>query len=116
MKRMNLDLFLSSEYPTNIWISERDIEVYVRKSMRVIGNTTHPCLDIGSVEVREERRGQGTFKAFLSRFEKKARELNKWVYVESILNRRLLTYLATQGYELVPGTSEFSPSMVKKLL
>jgi GNAT superfamily N-acetyltransferase len=110
---MNLDQFLSSKWPPNIWIREHSINVYVRKSVRLIGTETYPMLDIGSVEVEEEERGKGIFTAFLSRFEKEAKKLGRGVYIESILNPRFQKFLLTKGYALVPRTSDISPSMYK---
>jgi GNAT superfamily N-acetyltransferase len=110
---MNLDTFLATDGLRNSWIKERDIEIYVRKSVRLIGSETYPCLDIGSVEVREKHRGQGVFTAFLYRFEQEAKKLGRGVYIESILNLRLKTYLLTKGYKLVPRTCDMSPSVYK---
>jgi len=110
---MNLSLFLSNDNLRNTWIKEKDIEVYIRRSVRIIENKMHPCLDIGSVEVKEKKRGRGTFSCFLNRFEEEAKKLNRCVYIESILNPRLIKYLLGKGYQFVPGTSEISPNMYK---
>jgi len=113
---MNLDQFVANENLRNAWIRERDIDVYVRRSIRMLhrSTTATPCLDIASVEVREDRRGQGVFKAFLTRFEKEAKKINRAVYVESILEPRLVTFLTARGYSHVKG-SEQSQNMFKIL-
>jgi GNAT superfamily N-acetyltransferase len=111
---MNLDSFIDSKYPSNVWIQERNISVYVRKSNRyLLDKKITSCLDLASVEVEERHRGKGIFTAFLSRFEKAAHDTNRVVYVESILEPRLREFLKTKGYAIVPGSSEMSPSMYK---
>lgn len=112
---MNLELFLSGEFPHNTWIKERNIAIYIRKSVRLIGEKTYPCLDIGSVEVNEKHRGQGIFTSFLKRFEQEAKKLNRGVFVENIFNKRLLQHLLSHGYALVPRTSEITPCVFNLL-
>ena len=110
---MNLDTFLSSEFARNAWIHEHSINVYVRKSVRIIDRNPVPCLDLASVEVDEEDRENGIFAEFLNRFEREAKKLNRAVYVESILNTRLIKYLEKRGYQIVPHSSDLSPNMFK---
>jgi len=112
---MNLDQFVSDKNLRNMWIQERDIDVYVRKSIRMLDRSTTatPCLDIGSVEVHEDRRGQGVFKAFLDRFEKEAKKLNRAVYIESIMEARLVKFLKSRGYAFVRDSSDLAPNMFK---
>ena len=111
---MNLLQFLAQPQ-SNLWISERNIKVYVRKSMRYIPWTLVPCLDLANVEVTESKRGQGIFTAFLSKFETEAAKLKRIVYVESILEPRLEKFLLARGYLYFPNTSEIAPSMFKSL-
>lgn len=112
---MNLDQFVADKNLRNIWIQERDINVYVRKSIRMLDRSTTatPCLDIGSVEVHESHRGQGTFTAFLTQFEKAAGKLKRAVYVESIINEQLVKFLEARGYKFVSGRTGPAPSMFK---
>lgn len=111
---MTLDDFLQREWPANSWIAERDIEVYVRRSVRLIGDEMVPCLDIGSVEVIEKHRGCGIFRAFLHRFEEEAKKLNRVVFIESILNDRLYKFLLANGYTHDPRTDTVCPNVFKK--
>ncbi len=113
--KMTLPLFLEQDWPLNAWIYEKHIKVYVRKSTHLIGDKMEKCLDVGSVEVVEKYRTRGVFKAFLSRFEDEARRRNRHVYVESILNPKLLNFLLGLGYQLIPGTSDLAPSVFKKV-
>ena len=110
---MNLDTFIQQKSPPNAWIEERDIEIYVRKSKRLIGDKIFLCLDIGSVEVAEKRRGQGLFRAFLHRFEEEAKKQNRVVFVESILNNRLYKFLLANGYTHDPRSHPICPNVFK---
>ena len=113
--RMNFDMFVQSECVRNCWIYERDIAIYVRRSTRFINNKPIKCLDLASVEVIEEHRGMGIFTGFLSRFEEAAKKLNRAVFVESILNKRLEKFLEKRGYTHHPHSVELCPSMYKVL-
>jgi hypothetical protein len=110
---MNFDTFIVSPKIRSTWIYERDIQVYVRRSNRHIDGNLVSCLDIASVEVNEDRRGQGMFKAFLNRFEKAAALMNREVFVESILEPRLLQFLLKRNYTLIPNS--IPPCVHKKI-
>lgn len=101
---MTFDTFIASPKIRNTWIRERDINVYVRRSNRIIDGNLVSCLDIASVEVNEKRRGQGMFKSFLNRVEKAAASMDREVFVESILEPRLLQFLLKRDYTLVPNS------------
>lgn len=110
---MNLDQFISSPKLRNSWIKEKHISIYVRRSTRLIGTNVYPFLDLASVEVKESQRGNGIFTSFLHRFENEAKKIGCGVFIESILNTRLQTYLLTKEYLLVPHTNDLSLSMYK---
>jgi GNAT superfamily N-acetyltransferase len=115
---MNFDAFLSNQNIRNQWITERDISVYVRRSVRVLDATMPKlCLDIGSVEVEEKHRGMGIFTGFLKRFEEAAKQLNRAVYVESIMEPRLVKFLLRNGYQYVPGQTDkdLAPNLFKRV-
>jgi hypothetical protein len=109
---MNLDAFLVSK-DRNAWIDEKYMKVYVRRSMRLIGPDTVPCLDLATVEVDEDKRGGGVLTLFIKRFEREAKKLNRAVYVESILEPRLIPFLIKNGYAFVPMTCMDGPSLYK---
>lgn len=111
---MNLSQFLAStDGPPNQWIRERCMNVYVRRSKRYLDKQMVECLDFATVEVDEGHRGKGHLTKFLLRFEKEARRLGRVVYVESILEPRLVPFLARMGYKFVPDTAPIAPSMYK---
>ena len=116
---MNLTEFLNTKWPPNQWIEEPHMRIYVRRSLRMLGNNKDgenkltPCLDVATIEVDEEKRGKGLFTLFLSRVENEAKNLHRNVYVESIQEPRLVKFLTKRGYEFVPNTCEWNPSMFK---
>jgi len=112
---MTLNQFIEDANVRNTWIQEADLDAYVRKSFRLLdaSSSARPCLDIGSIEVDEPNRGKGIFTAFLERFEQVAKKANRAVYIESILNPRLKTFLLSKGYQLLPNTSDLSPCVFK---
>ena len=111
---INFDIFVNSDHIRNTWIYERDISIYVRRSQRFIDGKVIPCLDIGSVEVIEKHRGIGIFTSFLNRFEEAAKKLNRAVFVESILEPRLVSFLNRREYTNYRLSTDLCPSMYKK--
>lgn len=111
---MNLSQFLACPNgPPNQWLRERFMDVYVRWSKRYIDKQMIECLDFASVEVDERHRGKGHLTKFLLRFEEEAKRLNRAVYIESILEPRLVPFLVKRGYKFVPGIDPMNPSMYK---
>ena len=109
---MNLEAFLTSDL-RNTHIDEPNLRVYVRKSNRVLDSTVVACLDIGNVTVKEKRRGQGVFSAFLGRFEEAARTSNRAVLVESIMEPRLYAFLLRRGYRDTLHSHPIAPTVAK---
>lgn len=110
---MTLEEFIDNALLRNEWIAEKNIRVYIRRSVRYINGKMVPALDIGSVEVDEDKRGQKVFTRFLTRFEAAAKALQRIVYVESILEPRLYDFLLKNGYARVPNTADIAPSVYK---
>ena len=77
----------------NAWLFMDELQVYVRNGQR-LGTTT---FDVATVNVNESERGKGWFTAFLDVLEGQGRR----VYVEQILNPRLIPYLEKRGYKSV---------------
>lgn len=110
---MNIEQFTASK-KYNYWLREKHMNVYVRKSIHALSHQIAECLDIANIEVDEKYRGKGIFTAFLARAEQQAILAGKdAVYVESILNPKLLGMLIKRGYTLVPNTNEISPCVFK---
>lgn len=77
-----------------------DIKVYARWTRRLNPFTGEyvQTMEIGAVEVPEEKRGQGIFTRFLLLWENIAAEQHRQVMVESVLNPRLGEMLTRRGY------------------
>lgn len=93
-----------------------ELSAYCRKSFRLYSFKKDApvfinAIDIASIEVHPDRRGQGVFTKFLEAFEEIAKENGYAVYVESILEKKLNKFLKNKGYEdynkFVPGTDSW---------
>ena len=111
---MNFDEFLAGT-ERNAWLNEKHMAIYVRRSMRPIGvsDAMIPCLDLANVTVDEKKRGGGVLTLFIKRAEREAKARKRAVYVESILEPRLIPFLTKNGYAFVPRTCMDCPSMYK---
>ncbi|MFV3332745.1 hypothetical protein ACNFIA_17535 [Pseudomonas sp. NY15437] len=103
-----LEDFVSANAGKSLGARERfefgELMVYARIAGRLIEGTMQWTLDLADVEIRdEEARGQGHFSRFLERAEQAALEYGLAVYVQSILNRKLLDILVAKGYSLCGG-------------
>jgi hypothetical protein len=79
------------------WIHDENMKVYVRKGRRsVYPGQMSITLDIATVEVDEDKQGQGLWTTFLE----KAHELNPWeaTYIENVLNPVLAESLIRHGW------------------
>ena len=112
---MNLTQFTADYRLRNAWLREPNMSVYVRRSVRILGNNRDivPCLDLASVEVDESKRGTGILTKFLRRFEAEAKSLKRAVYVESIQEPRLREFLLKNGYTLTGRDNDIAVNMFK---
>jgi GNAT superfamily N-acetyltransferase len=85
--------------------------VYVRKAHHIINEKMVQCLDVASIDVPERHRGQGHFHRWLQKAEATARAYGLVVRVESILEPRLVPFLARRGYLRVPDTNPMQTDM-----
>lgn len=98
-----LESFLVSSQ-NNASLQKHGLKVYVRNGVRCIGDQMVTTLDIASVELIGRPLGKGIFTAWLGYAERQAVLAGKYaVYVESILNDRLLTMLLARGYQQEPN-------------
>jgi N-acetylglutamate synthase-like GNAT family acetyltransferase len=99
-------------YLPNQWINHPYIRVYVRKASRRLPGTTgfQQTFDVANIEVHHEYRGEGRFTEWLNTAEAEAKK-NEFdaVFVESILEERLIPFLERRGYQHMPGS--VPPSM-----
>jgi predicted GNAT family N-acyltransferase len=100
--------FIHSKILRNSHIEEPDLVAYMRKSNRFIEGKMHEFLDIGRILVDSNKRGTGVFKKFLSDVENFARQLNRGVFIESIMEPRLIDFLKNRGYKRMPNLEDIS--------
>lgn len=104
--------FLKDPHVRNKWLMSTYMSVYVRKGQHLIDGKFRSCFDVANINVPEEFRGQHIFTMWLERVEKKISEFGiECVFVESILENRLIPFLSRHGYMEVPGSNP--PSMYK---
>lgn len=114
MKSFNLQQFIKSEY-RNLWIKEPKISVYVRKNYRFIDDCFRETLDLANVEVVKRYRGRGVFTSFLDRAETAAKQLQWVIYVECIMEPRLIPFLRRRGYKQNKSIDAYLPISLYKL-
>lgn len=86
----------------NKWFeSDRRISLYLRRGQRYINRVIVECIDIASVEVREEYQAKGIFTKYLWVIERLAKQHKLVVYVENIHNPILGTFMLKRGYERI---------------
>lgn len=116
MKPPNLQAFLADERIRNIWIVEKHISVYVRRGVHYINEELKKCFDIANIEVDEDYQGKGIFTKFLGRVEQAAKERNLVVYIENILEPRLVGFFERRGYARDPRAIDLLPCFFKIFL
>lgn len=100
----------------NAWLDVNDFNIYVRKGFHRIDNNLLKCFDIANITNNGER-GKGKFKQLLNETKnllesnEELRDGIQAIYVESVLNNRLVISLPTMGFELVSNTEPPSFSM-----
>ena len=76
---------------------------YVRRTTHLIDGQWVKAFTMASVTVDEKQRGQGVFTCLMREIEALAAEEGRAVYVESVLNDRLWSWLLSQEYQPVNG-------------
>jgi hypothetical protein len=110
---MTLQEFLDSRQ-RNEWVTEFNISVYCRKGTHLLTKEILcDCIDIGNVTVEEGERGKGLFTQFLERVEMIAYSQCKAVWVECIMEPRLIEFLKERGYEKSPYYGDEAPTYFK---
>jgi len=85
------------------WVSGENAKMYVRLTKHMINEQFHYTLDVSSVEVDEAARGTGVFTRMLEGLEALAQGKGLDVFVESILEPRLIEFLRKRGYQEIAG-------------
>lgn len=90
----------------NVWLEDENGKVYVRKSRRFLNGEAITTLDIASIEAIV--RGKGFFKTVRVAAENSGLS----VYVENVLEPRLVDHLLRNGYTMI-GDRNFTPCFYK---
>ena len=93
-----LSFLLSDE--RNRGLEDKTMQVYVRKSKRLLPHGYTETLDIANTSVRN--RGKGRFTAFLTYVETTSPRV---VFIENVLEGRFLKFFMLRGYHLVEGSN-----------
>jgi len=75
------------------------LSLYARITRRLLGDDAQDSIDVATVDIDPGHRSKGNLRRFLTRIEHVADEVNRFVYVECVNNKRLLKHLTTKrGY------------------
>jgi hypothetical protein len=80
--------FLNSNL-RNLWISNDEIEIFIRKSKRIFNGNTYDFFDFATINVTEPN--NGLFTKILKKFEEKYPDKN--IFIESVLTERFANYI-----------------------
>lgn len=106
------NLVKNSLVSNNKWFEIDNLSIYLRISHRLINNVFVKTIDISSVSITsEEFISQGRFTKLLVHLENKY--TNNYIYVENLLNNRLLLFFIRRGYTLQPIIEYNVPCVVK---
>jgi hypothetical protein len=96
----NVKDFLESSY-RNAWLNRDGQAVYVRKSVRVLGDQRYErVFDIANIETPEKKQGRGRFKQFLSEVETALEGTTyQAIYIENVLTVRFADYFRRTGWK-----------------
>lgn len=79
-------------------IKEYHLHAYIRITKRFINGIFRDTLEIANVKVDEEYRDCGYFSMFLSEIEELGFTYDRIIYIESIINPILKTYICKLDY------------------
>ena len=111
-----LEKFIYSKYK-NEWIEADGVHIFVRKAQRFLpfpdrleNDRYYYSFDLANIVIEEKLRGQGRFKKLLAEIEQLARKHGfDCLYVESVLNNRLASFLTRSGWTQHPYIDPIAP-------
>lgn len=87
----------------NMWCREGEVEVYVRRAQRMIRPQNSASFMVRALDIatlRTERPGSGRLSELFDHWEQLADDFNYGVvFVENVINPRLVKWLERRGYE-----------------
>ena len=104
-----LKQFLHGGQPNAYVRVGKHIELYCRKGFHLVGGQVVPTFDVAKVEIDEHYRGEGLFRQFLLDLKALLERPEYFprftcIFVESVVNERLMTFLPSVGFTLLPNT------------
>lgn len=99
---------LGNRFTTNALLKFGPLVVYVRLATHHLDGALIRTLDLGRIEVSPGQQGKGVFSIFLNHAERLAHKSGLAVYIESIMNEKLVEALKNRGYTL--DAADFCPS------
>lgn len=91
-----VDEFMTSSLPSR-WLGDEHIAVYVRKGHHLINGEMINTFDVANIVQDPEHCSKGYFKAFMQKVE----SLDLPIYVECILNPKLVEILKRNEYSII---------------
>jgi GNAT superfamily N-acetyltransferase len=91
----------------NEWLFAKKIHVYVRKGHHIVNGKIQLCFDVATIDVPPQYQRQGVFTKWLAEVEAylaSHKDAPQIVFVESILERNLVPFLARNGYQFTDDT------------
>lgn len=86
----------SEDLVRNEWFRQNGVNIYCRKSIRLINQKVERTFEIANISIRDE--GRGIFTEILNQLE--TTELNiDYFYIENVNSGRLTNFLLKRGYE-----------------
>ena len=105
-----IEKFFNGSEP-NVWIQYNNLDVYLRKSKRILDNKFISTIDLANVN--SEKPGSKTFHTFIEYLENLSKKNGyEAIYVENILNDRLVGFFDKLGYKISSSQGP-PPSMYK---
>lgn len=107
---MTFQEFLANPQQRSAWVKFENINLYIRRSTRVLGGTLSvECFDFANMDAEEATRGSGNlWRAVDMAFETRA------VYFENVLSPTLLASLQRRGWVMINNEyAAWQPSFYK---
>lgn len=113
---MTLNEFMDSSV-RNAWLDlDIPMELFARKSQRIVNKEKVKAFDVANVVVFEENRSQGVFSNFMIKLEDIVRQAGlDGIFVESIQEPRLSNWLERNGFIRAGNDCDICPNYYKAI-
>lgn len=97
------------------WLSDANIDVYIRVGKHVLDGALTSTIDIGNLAVNKHRRGAGHFTAFLGHLETLCNTKKRVLYMENVMDPRFQAFFEKRGYVRIMDSCDLVPSYYRNL-